>query len=234
MAQISIATPPSYDELLNRLDQIRQEYRRIDQGYRLSLYQLMADAMRNALAIEADHVNKDQFLESVGQKSDVVYAAMIFITEAKSEGARKKASKGARALRYLVDQIGVPLDKIPEAIGEHGGVEKLARLAAQERPRRKPSVPTPEVDGTGETEPEGKGGGGQPHADGGEQEGGVAKIVPQIQLGVAPEILAKLVGFADNTAIQISGVVRARVGMQPSIEVEDITDEVESARDWEE
>jgi hypothetical protein len=223
MAQISIATPPSYDELLSRLDQ----------GYRLSLYQLMADAMRNALAIEADHVNKDQFLKSVGQKSDVVYAAMIFITEAKSEGARKKASKGARALRYLVDQIGVPLDKIPEAIGEHGGVEKLARLAAQERPRRKPSVPKPEVDGTGETEPEAKGG-GQPHADGGEQEGGVAKIVPQIQLGIAPEILAKLVGFADNTAIQISGVVRARVGMQPRIEVEDITDQVESARDWEE
>lgn len=232
MAQALSTISPSYDELFSHLEEIRLEYRRIDQGYRLALYQLMAKAIRSALAIEADHASKDQFLKSVGQKSDVVYAAMIFITEAKSEGARKKASKGARALRYLVDQVGVPLDNIPEAIGEHGGVEKLARLAAQHLPRKKqPLTPKPEVVGEAET------GLAEPGAENGEGQPGthdVAKIEPQIQLDGDPEILATLVDFADNSAIQITGVLRVRAGMQLCIEVEDITDNAEVARDWEE
>lgn len=231
MAQKSIATPRLYDELLSRLDHIRQEYRRIDLGYRLSLYQLMADAMSIALAIEADHESKDQFLQSVEQKSDVVYAAMIFITEAKSEGARKKASKGARALRYLVEQIGVPLDKIPEAIRERGGVEKLARLAAQGQPRRKRSASKAEDERQGEAEAEGQAE-AKPDADDREREGSVANIQPQIQFGLPPEVLAKLVGFADSTAIRISGFVRAPVGKQPSIEVQDVTDVSEDESDW--
>lgn len=234
MAQELIAAPCLYNELLSGLDRIRLEFRCLDQGYRLSLYQLMADAMSIALAIEADPESNKDFLKRVEQKSDAVYGAMIFITEAKSEGARKKAWKGARALRYLVEEVSVPLDKIPEAMRERGGVEKLARLAAQGQPRRKPSAPKPEGDGTGDTEPQGEGGADQPHANGGKQRGRRARVEQQIQLGAAPEILAKLVDFADNTPIQISGILRARAGMQLSIEVEDITDEVESARDWEE
>jgi hypothetical protein len=232
MAQKSITTPRLYDELLSRLDHIRQEYQRIDQGYRLSLYQLMGDAMSTALAIEADHENKDQFLESIGQKSDVVYAAMIFISEAKSEGARKKASKGARALRYLVEQLKVPLHKIPEAIREHGGVEKLSRLAAQGQPRRKPSASKAEDEGQGGAAAEGQGRQDKPDADDREQEGSVAMVEPQIQFGLSPEVLAKLVRFADNTAIQISGFVRAPAGMRPSIEVQDVTDVIEDESDW--
>jgi hypothetical protein len=134
MAQELISTPHSYHDLLSRLDDIRQEYQRLGQSYRSSLYQLMAHSMGIALEIESDEQGKDQFLKSVGQKSDVVYAAMIFISDAKTEGARKKASKAARALRYLVEHIGVSLDNIPEGIREHGGIEELARLAAQDKP----------------------------------------------------------------------------------------------------
>lgn len=232
MAQELIVAPCLYNELLSGLDRIRLEFRCLDQGYRLSLYQLMADAMSIALAIEADPESNNEFLKHVEQESDVVYAAMIFITEAKSEGARKKAWKGARALRYLVEEVSVPVDKIPEAMRERGGVEKLARLAAQGQPRRKPSAPKPNDDGAGGTEPEGGGGENQLHVNGGKQRGRRARVERQIQLGATPEILAKLVDFADNSPIQISGVLRARAGMPLSIEVEDITDEVELARDW--
>lgn len=226
MAQELIVTPHPYNDLLSRLDHIRQEYQRLGQGYRSDLYQLMAHSMGVALKIEADEQGKDQFLKSVGQKSDVVYAAMIFISDAKTEGARKKASKGARALRYLVENVGVSLDDIPEAIREHGGIEELARLAAQNDPRRKlPAAPN--------AGHEGKGGEDQPDAKVKRGKGRGDKSA--IQFGVPPKLRAKLNSFADSTAIQINAFVRAPTGEQPTIEIQDITelrptDEDES--DW--
>ena len=142
MTQELTVAPCLYNELLSRLDRIRQEFRCLDQGYRLSLYQLMADAMSIALAIEADPESKNDFLKRLEQKSDVVYAAMIFITEAKSEGARKRAWKGARALRYLVEEVSVPVDKIPEASVSVAGSRSLhgsrrrANRAGSHQPRK--------------------------------------------------------------------------------------------------
>jgi hypothetical protein len=228
MAQELISTPHSYHDLLSRLDDIRQEYQRLGQSYRSSLYQLMAHSMGIALEIESDEQGKDQFLKSVGQKSDVVYAAMIFISDAKTEGARKKASKAARALRYLVEHIGVSLDNIPEGIREHGGIEELARLAAQDNPRRKPSA-VQKADGAGE--------GGADQSDAKVRKGRGSGDKSVVQFGVPPKLRAKLNGLADSTAIRISAVVRAPAGEQPRIEVQDIElngldEQSEDESDW--
>jgi hypothetical protein len=231
MAQELIAIPNSYDELFNRLDHIRQEYLRLDQRYRLNLYQMLADAMRIALAIEADCENKDQFLKDVGQKSDVIYAAIIFITDAKSEDARKKASKGARALRYLVEGIGVPVDNIPQAIQEHGGIQNLARLAALNDPRRRspPIAPGSNTAEQGEAD----------HSDAGQRKERKRVFDKQVQIALPPKLRARLDGLADSTAIRIIGFVRVPAGERPTIEFQDITAlsgssvQEEDEEDWE-
>ncbi|TQF27455.1 hypothetical protein UNPF46_30820 [Bradyrhizobium sp. UNPF46] len=215
MSQELVATPHSYDELLDRLDHIKKEYRRVDQRYRLALYQMFADAMSIATAIEADRERKDQFLKSVGQKSDVVYAAMIFITDAKSEEARKKASKAARALRYLVDRIGVSVDNIPEALQKHGGIQKLAQLAALNDPRRKspPIAPGSNTAEQGEAD----------HFDVRHRKERKPVFDRQVQIALPPKLRAKLDDLADSTAIKIIGFVRVPTGEQPTIEFQDIT-----------
>ncbi|MBR1170255.1 hypothetical protein [Bradyrhizobium liaoningense] len=215
MSQELVATPHSYDELLDRLDHIKEEYRRVDQRYRLALYQMFADAMKIAMAIEADRERKDQFLKSVGQKSDVVYAAMIFITDAKSEEARKKASKAARALRYLVEQIGVSVDNIPEALQEHGGIQKLAGLAALNDPRRKspPIAPGSNTAEQGEAD----------RSDARHRKGQKGVFDRQVQVGLPPKLRAKLDRLADSTEIKIIGLVRVPTGERPTIEVRQIT-----------
>ncbi|MBB4427880.1 hypothetical protein GGD66_006463 [Bradyrhizobium sp. CIR48] len=215
MSQELVATPHSYDELLDRLDHIKEEYRRVDQRYRLALYEMFADAMKIAMAIEADRERKDQFLKSVGQKSDVVYAAMIFITGAKSEEARKKASKAARALRYLVEQIGVSVNNIPEALQKHGGIQKLAGLAAINDPRRKspPIAPGSNTAEQGEAD----------HSDAGHRKEQKNVFDRQVQVGLPPKLRAKLDRLADSTEIEIIGLVRVPTGGRPTIEVRQIT-----------
>jgi hypothetical protein len=98
--------------LLATLDHLQEQYRTIKDGYRASLNGLMAGAMAISLAVEADENLKSRFQQKVGRTDDTVYAALIFITDAKSKAARKIAWKRARALRYLVDELGAALEDI--------------------------------------------------------------------------------------------------------------------------
>jgi hypothetical protein len=58
------------------------------------------------------------------------------------------------------------------------------------------------------------------------------KVGTQIELDIPPGLRAKLAGLGDGSAIQIFGVVRAPVGSQPSIEVQDLTEVSEDESDW--
>src|ERR1700744_3374452 len=98
----------------------------------------MADTMKVAIAIMSSRVARSRFLQEFGKtEKDIVYCAMIFMSGAKSEQAKKKAWKRARGLSYLVDGLHVSTVDIADAIEKHGGIEALARLAAKKQPRRK-------------------------------------------------------------------------------------------------
>ena len=63
-------------------------------------------------------------------------AVMVYVTDAKSENAKKLAWKRARVVEHLHDFHGVPVGKIAAEIRKRGGVEAIARLAAEEDPLR--------------------------------------------------------------------------------------------------
>jgi hypothetical protein len=61
---------------------------------------------------------------------------MVYVTDAKSENAKKLAWKRARVVEHLHDFHGVPVGKIAAEIRKLGGVEAVVRLAAEEDPLR--------------------------------------------------------------------------------------------------
>ncbi|MBR0731567.1 hypothetical protein ABIF68_003875 [Bradyrhizobium japonicum] len=246
MARVAVK-PRSDIDLLVTLDHLQRQYRVIKDGYRAALNSLMAEAMAISFAVEADKELKARFHEKVGRSEDTVYAVLIFITDAKSEAARKKASKRARALRYLVEELGTASEDIADAIREHGGIEKLARLAAQKLPRKKgrgvaklESVDEDQESSgpSGDDEPDDIGAG----AAASQPEKKVVNFGKQIKIGLSPKLGAKLDRFADRSRIRLTGFIRTRAGGSPTIDIKKITKlknvasnerPAESASDWE-
>ncbi|MBR0875362.1 hypothetical protein JQ633_33755 [Bradyrhizobium tropiciagri] len=244
MGQHLAIKPRSDSDLLGTLDQLQERYRTIKDGYRESLHQLMAGAMAIALAVEADEILKTRFQEKVGRTNDTVYAALIFITDAKSEAARKKAWKRARALRFLVEELGATLEDIPDTIREHGGVEKLARLAAQDQPRRgKRAKKLGEEDqASSERDADDEPDEADERVDASKSERKAVNFGRRIQVGFSPKLGSKLDRLADRSRIKLIGYFRTRAGEPPTIEIKKIiklkrsvSDEKpsEAASDWE-
>jgi hypothetical protein len=192
----------SYDEALAKLESIRKEYKDFVKGKRKTLYHFMQRAAETALSVEADENATSRFRKKMGEK-DVLRGALIFIFDAKSEPATKEASKRAQALRYLIDKLGVAVEDIAMAIPKHGGIEKLARLAAKSRPdEADEDLDADHEDDEDQDKPEEAG--------------------RQIRVDLSPKLTKKLNQFADKARIKIIGYVRMSADGSPRIEVKKI------------
>ena len=61
---------------------------------------------------------------------------MVYVIGAKSESKRKRAWKYGRAVQYL-SEIGIPLGDLEREVKKRGGLEAVAKEAAQQQPRRR-------------------------------------------------------------------------------------------------
>jgi hypothetical protein len=120
---------------------------------------------------------------------------------------------GPAACDGNAEPLRVSTDNVPAAIGECGDTEVTA--AAQNHSSGK-SPAALAADG-GE-----QGGTDQPDTNVLDLEGIDAEPGTPIQLDIPQGLRAKMARLADGSAIQIFGYVRARLGLQPSIEVQDI------------
>jgi hypothetical protein len=203
VAQKSASKISSYEEIQAKLESLKEEHLSQLQGQRLALYKRLQDATVAALSLEADPEFESRFLKKM-HADDVLRAALIFIFVAKSEAEKKEASKRARALRYLIDEMDISSRDIATAIPKHGGVEKLARLAAKsaedqdEEDQDKPEEDADEND---------------------EVEKGLGSL---IKVSLSPKLNKKLNRFDDKTRIKIIGHVRVSSDDSPTIEVEKI------------
>jgi ParB-like nuclease domain len=136
-----------------------------------------------------------------------------------------RSLKGSEASGGDAQPSSSSVDDMKQATREGGGTDKLARLAARNQPRRK-SAGVPEANG------EGQSGADQSDPKGPDEKGSDAKVDTQIQINIAPGLRAKLANLADGAAIRLMGFVRAPLGLQPSIEVQDITELREDENDW--
>jgi hypothetical protein len=198
---------PTYDEIQNKLESLKKEHDRISKSQRQALYSLLQEATKMALLVEADEKFRSRFLKKKREK-DVLRAALIFIFDAKSEPEKKEASKRARALRYLIDKLGIAAEDIATAISKHGGIEKMARLAAQS-PDDQNEEDQDEPEEDDQDEPE----------DADENEDVESKFGKKVSVGLSPKQAKRLNGLADKTRIRIIGYVRVSSDESPTIEV---------------
>ncbi|TFW57596.1 hypothetical protein CT676_29385 [Bradyrhizobium sp. MOS001] len=224
-----------FDDVMIELNRARDKHRSLAEGYRIAEYKVMGEAMKIAFTIERDDELKTRFRKEMGAR-DVVYAALIFVCEAETEQARKMASKRARALRYVVERLDVPLDKISEAVAEHGGIEKLARLAAQEQPRKKRPARASGAEDFDDW-PKAIEAGKESQERSAEAE--IVDLDSPIQFGLPAALRAKLDPFS-GTKITMTGYVRKTAGTVTAFAVEKIVMQkvahaasaVESEEDW--
>ncbi|WP_426611352.1 hypothetical protein [Bradyrhizobium sp. McL0616] len=236
-AQQSTTAACLFDHLMIELNRAKDEHLRLAEGYRVAEYKVMGEAMRIALTIEADDDLKARFRKEMGAR-DVVYAALIFVCAAETEPARKMASKRARALRYLVEGLNVSLDKISEAVAEHGGIEKLARLAAQAQPRKKGRAPAGGAEDIDEW-PKAIEAGKESEERPGDANTEIVDLDTPIQFGLPAALRAKLDQFS-GTKITMTGYVWKTAGTVTAFAVEKIVRlkvahalaAVESEADW--
>ena len=116
----------SYEEVLTKLESAKQEFKEFNKGQRKALYVSMQRAAETASLVKVNETIETRYRKKMGDK-DALYAALIFIFDAKSTDKKKEASKRAAALWYLIVEEEVPVEDIAKAIPKHGGIEKLAR-----------------------------------------------------------------------------------------------------------
>lgn len=178
MAKSTRGTKPSFDEINAKLESGKKA---LIKGQRNILYQSLQLSAEVALSAESDETIESRFRTKLGEK-DVLRGVLIYMFDAKSEPEMKKVSKRALALRYLIENAKVSVEDIATAIPKHGGIEKLARLAAK-----------PRVDQGGDEV---------------ENEKPKSNLGRQIHVGFSPRLSKKLDGFVDNTRVKIIGYVR--------------------------
>jgi len=105
---------------------------------------------------------------------------------------------------------------MPEAPLGRGAASKLAWLAARNQARRKSAVVP---DATGEVQS-----GADPSGPKSPENETYAEASKQIQVNIDPALRAKLAKLADGAVIRLVGFVSAPLGLQPSIEVQDIAE----------
>jgi hypothetical protein len=200
----------SYEELLSKLESARREFKEFEKGQRKALYQSMQLAAEAASLVKADESIESRYRKKMGE-NDAVYAALIFIFDAKSREKKKDASKRATALWYLIVKQKVAVEDIAMAIPNHGGIEKLARLAAKSR-SDEADEDLDDDDDEDQDKPE--------KAD--EDDKTEQKFGKLISVGLSPKLTTKLNQFANKTRIRIIGYVRKFPDELPTIEVKKI------------
>jgi hypothetical protein len=136
------------DTKLKKLRKLQREYSGERRGYRDRQYQILAETMAIVVEIRGDEAATKAFSQlskkvrpagSQDSKSWITGAAVAYVTGAKSENAIKIAWKRARGLDHLHDFHGIPPEDIAAEIRKRGGIEAVARIAAEEDPRRQKS-----------------------------------------------------------------------------------------------
>lgn len=216
----------SYDDLVTQLRSVKREHDKFVKGQRKTLYQFLQRSAEMALSAEADKTIVSRFRQEVGEK-DVLRGVLIFIFDAKSEAELKEVSKRASALRYLVEKLEVSVDDIATAIPKHGGIEKLAGLAAKSR---KIEEEGSNDQGDEDQRDEGRGTEDEEDQDDIEQKHDleVAEKVDEanpkfgklLEVGLSPKHAKKLNGLADKARIKLVGRVRISGDDAPIVEVE--------------
>src|SRR5258708_6347475 len=200
----------TYGQVLANLESVKREYKEYLRDHRKTLYQFLQRAAETTLSVEADENTKSRLRKKMGEK-DVLRGVLIFIFDAKSESETKKASKRALALSYLIEKLKVAVEDIATAIPKHGGIEKLARLAAESRQdsdQDRDDEDDGQEDDRREDETE--------ETD--ESVEANHTFGRQIRVGLSPKLTKKLNQFADKTRIKIIGYVRAPPDELPTIE----------------
>jgi hypothetical protein len=211
MAKVSRGKTLTYDEALAKLKALKKDHERFEKGQRVALYQRLQQVTAIALLVEADNDNKARFRKEMREK-DVLRAALDFIFAPKSVAEKKEASKRTQALRYLIEHLEVAVEDVATAIQKHGGIEKLAGLAAKHRQDEDDRDQDDDENGEDQDEPE--------EAD--ETRKPDSKFGKLISVGLSPKLTEKLNKFADKTRIKIIGYVRMPPDEQPTIEVKKI------------
>lgn len=222
----------SYDELIAQLKQARKEYREFERGQRKTLYRFLQRSAELALSAEANKTNRSQFRKEVGEE-DVLRGALIFIFDSKSKSELKEISKRLQALRYLIDKLKVSVEEIAAALDKHGGIEKLAKLAAESRKAEKGGAKDQSDEDPHDEDPDDEDRDTDDQEDGGieneenlDHAGEVEETKPRfgklLEVGLSPKQAKKLDSLDDNARIKLIGRVRTSRDGDPTVEVEKV------------
>jgi hypothetical protein len=202
----------SFEKVIAKLETAKKEYKEFDEGQRKALYKSLERVAEVAVLVVADEKIETRYCKKMGKK-DALRAALKFIFDAKSEPERKDASKRTLALWYLIVKLETSAEGIAKAIPKHGGIGKLASLAAKPRQDEADEDQDEDQEDQGEDEPE---------EVVNENDDAEHKFGRQIRVGLSPKLTKKLNKFADKTRIKIIAYVRMSSDESPTIEVEKI------------
>ncbi|WP_439359928.1 hypothetical protein [Bradyrhizobium sp. DASA03007] len=201
----------SYDEVLTTLNAIKKENEKYEERTRAALYQSLQQSTAVAVLVEAHEDIKGRFCKEMSEE-DVLRAALNFVFVPKSLAAKKEVSKRFSALRHLLECLNVEVEGIATAIQKHGGIERLARMAAKHRQGQDGQNEDDEGEQEDRDEPEDA-----------EKKGKLdAKFGRLISVGLSPKLTKRLDRFADQTRIKMIGYVRASQDETPTIELKKI------------
>jgi hypothetical protein len=130
----------------DRIKALRKEYEDDRAGYRRKKWRCLGQAMAIVLELKSNEKSAKSFFkladDTLPEESDrklrknLTAAVICYIKSAKTESAVKQVWKEARALDYLIEIEEVEPDDIAAEIEKRGGIEKIAKAAAQQDPRR--------------------------------------------------------------------------------------------------
>jgi hypothetical protein len=129
--------------IFSSLKNLRGEYKAALHGFREERYRILQEAAGIRCSLKGKEKRQKKVLSKIkaGKETDVMKAILVYLTGAKSEAAKKRAWKYARALTFLLDEQGISVDSIAASLRESGGIEKIARKAAAVDPRTKSPRP---------------------------------------------------------------------------------------------
>lgn len=218
----------SYNELIAQLKLARKEYREFERGQRKTLYRFLQRSAELALAAESDKTSRSQFRKEVGEE-DVLRGALIFIFDAKSKSELKEVSKRLQALKYLIEKLEVSAEEIAAALHKHGGVEKLAKLAAKSRKADKEAANDQEDEDPDDEDRDTDGkedDSVENNKDDLDQIGKVDEAKRQfgnrLEVGLSPKQAKKLNNLADNARVKLIGRVRTSRDGETTVEVKKV------------
>lgn len=126
---------------LERLKILRRQYKLQMMGHREQIIKIFCEGYKQAVVIQKSNHRRKAFFALVGirpsqqKKVNFVTEMMAYVISAKSDSKRKRAWKYGRACQYLAE-TGTRLIDLEAEIKKRGGLEAVAKEAAQQRPRR--------------------------------------------------------------------------------------------------